>query len=73
MDSNHTTGALFGAVVATYKSVIAMITALGFISIELILETALLALIGGALGWCGAEIMKWLKPFIKNLYLKIRK
>ena len=73
MDSNHVTGTIFGALIAIYKSFIAMLAPLGLISWELLFDTALLAFAGGAIGWCGAEVMKWLKPLVKQLFSKIRK
>ena len=72
MDSNHTAGTIIGAIMATYKSFIAMLAPLGFISFELLVDTALLAFAGGAIGWCGAEFMKYLKPLTKQLISKIK-
>lgn len=74
MDGSHV-GATLGAVAGVYKGIKTIIvakalgfniTALSFISWENIFDTAILALLGGAIGWIGAEIMRGLK----RLYLK---
>lgn len=70
MDSNHTTGTILGAIIAIGKSLYVTISVkpvFSMISWELVFDTALLALIGGALGWCGAELMKLIKKrFFKS-------
>ncbi len=71
MDSSHTAGALFGATIATYKSVVLMFSTLGIISWQLVGETVFLTFLGGAIGWCGAEMMKLLKPIVKKFFLKL--
>lgn len=68
-------GAALGAAAGVYKSIKGIIVAkalalnlkiLTFISWEILFETAFLALIGGAIGWIGAELMRG----CKRLYLK---
>lgn len=73
MDGNIV-GTTLGVAAGVYKGIAGAITtsftakALLFISWDAIIETAILALIGGAIGWIGAEIMRG----FKRLYLKWR-
>lgn len=73
MDSNHSAGVMFGALIATYKSFFAMLTGLGMISWQLVGETIFLTFLGGAVGWCGAEMMKLSKPIVKKFFSKLFK
>lgn len=69
MDQNHVVGTIFGAVIGVYKATIAfigMLTTLGYIVWTDALYHIGLALICGAAGWCGAEIMKWVKKLYSN-------
>jgi len=70
MDTNHAAGTVFGAILATYKSILLMISSLGFISWDMIGDTAQLAAIGGAVGWAVAELLKLTKQLLKGLYLR---
>lgn len=72
MDTNHSISTLFGAVLASYKSVLLMISSLGFISWEMVWDTALLAAIGGAVGWGVSEILKVIKQLIKGAFLRYK-
>lgn len=76
MDQSNIVGTISGALVGLYKSVMAMITLIltsGFISWGVLLDTAVLALIGGALGWCGSELMKLIKRLYKQRKLIMKK
>lgn len=73
MDSNHSAGVLFGATIATYKSFLTIISTLGIISWQLVGETIFLTFLGGAVGWCGAEVMKLSKPIVKKFFSKLFK
>lgn len=69
MDQNHVAGIIVGAIVGLYKATIAVITLMftyGMLTWSNVLDTASLALLGGAAGWCGAELMKWIKKIYKN-------
>ena len=70
MDSHHAAGSLFGAIMASYKSFLVIMTSLGFVSWELVIDTAMLAAIGGAVGWAVAETLKLLKQLIRGAYIR---
>lgn len=70
MDNNHIVGIIVGFVVGIIKAISAVISSLSsifiiisLISWEQVFDTGLLALIGGALGWVGAEIAKRINKF----------
>lgn len=69
MDHNHLTGTIFGAIVGIYNAVLAfitMITTVGYIIWSEAFYNVGLALVCGAAGWTGAELMKQVKKLYKN-------
>ncbi len=70
MDNCHV-GTAVGFGTGIYKAVAVLITTTTFAALtwQVLLEAAVLALIGGAAGWIGAELVKQ----TKNLYLRIKK
>lgn len=70
MDSNHASSTFFGLIAGIYAAVSETTQD---ISWEIVLYTAILATVGGIFGWCASELMKFLKPIIKNLFSKLFK
>ncbi len=70
MDNCHV-GTAVGFGTGLYKAIAVLITTTTFAALtwQIVLEAAILALIGGAAGWLGAELVKQ----IKNLYLRTKK
>lgn len=68
MDGNHIAGTALGFIAGIYKAIstILAITTISWITWVAVFDTASLALIGGALGWIGAEAMRQIKKFISR-------
>ena len=65
MDSEHTTGTLLGMIIGLIKAMLE-VSVFGLLSWELIFETAILAGVGGAFGYAGAEILRYIKNIFKR-------
>jgi hypothetical protein len=66
MTHDNAAGVTLGFFAGTIKGLGSITFAM--LSWPIIGETALLALIGGILGWCGTELMRFLKKKIKDFY-----
>lgn len=67
MDNSHV-GAFVGIGTGIYKAAVLSFSTLVLLSWELAAEISISALIGGAFGWMGSELMKLLKV----IYLKYK-
>lgn len=65
MDNSHAAGTALGAIIGFYKS-ISGISLLAFLTWNTVLDTVILAFIGGVLGWCGTELMKLIKKKLQG-------
>ena len=63
MDSNHAAGTALGGLAGILKGLTSA-SSLGFISWEIACDTAILAAIGGVVGWSISEILKFAKSRI---------
>lgn len=62
MDTQHAAGTGLGILAGTIKGLlVASSSSLAFITWDIIGDTALLASIGGAVGWSVTELLKYLK------------
>jgi hypothetical protein len=60
MDNSHAAGTLLGVIVGIYKSILS-VSLIALLSWQAIVDTMILAFVGGIIGWCGAELMKFIK------------
>lgn len=65
MDNSHTAGTLLGAIIGFYKA-ISGISLLAFLTWGTVVDTIILAFIGGVIGWCGTELMKFIKKKLQK-------
>ena len=59
--NNSFVGTTAGAVAGVYKAVSAVFLTFTYLTWEIVLQTGTLAVVGGACGWLGAEIVKQIK------------
>lgn len=68
MDNNHLAGTFFGAISGIYTSL--MTSNLIYPSKEAIIQTAILAAIGGVVGWISVGIAKFIKENLSKVFKK---
>ena len=65
MDSHHAAGTGVGILAGLFKSFVTM-QSLAMLTWGLAFDTAILAFIGGVIGWCASELMKLIKKKLKG-------
>lgn len=69
MDTQHLAGTGIGMSAGFFKAFVG-VQMLGMLTWGLAIDTAILALIGGILGWIGTELMKTLKRYLTRVIHK---
>lgn len=69
-NNNSAAGVIAGASTGLYEGISTIFADPAIISWAVVFETAILALVGGALGWIGAELIRWVVKFGRKIISK---